>query len=310
MTDLKLCKIIDTIENIKRLRGIIETPCGKFLIGIEGHSIFRYCLKTKQKFRIAGSVEQRGCQDGTRDESRFNYPQGLTLSKNSKTLFISDSENRVIRVICVESGITTTFTGQIGCNKFIDGPKERACFGFPISLKLSPNGYTLYVADFFRLRSICITTGKVDTIDRFKQKLNDFTLSPDGKHIFICNFYQIIKYKFETWESEIVFQGYRHYVGCELSKDGQLLFLLNSFCKYIKVVNLVTNEAIDTIHTLVEANKLSISTNGKQLYIIDDYNDKVQICDISEYCTNFKTFLKFQLSKHSFLPRQMIKRFN
>jgi hypothetical protein len=42
-----------------------HTSCGKFLIGMEGHSIFRYCLETKQKIRIAGCVNTVGYQDGT-----------------------------------------------------------------------------------------------------------------------------------------------------------------------------------------------------------------------------------------------------
>jgi DNA-binding beta-propeller fold protein YncE len=302
------CKIIDTIDIIKRPRGIIQTPCGKFLIGIEGHSIYCYNLKTKQKFRIAGSVDEHGHQDGTRDESRFDSPYGLTLSKDLKTLFVADALNQVIRSICVGTGITKTFAGQVQNRMYIDGPKEKACFEYLISLKLSPDGNTLIVSDDSKLRKICIATGQVDTIHTFELDIRDFTLSPDGKHVIICHLNKVLKYNLETGKSEIILevQGFES-VGCELSKDGQLLFIANM---WIKVVNFVTNEVIDNINTPFKCYGITNSTNYKQLYNIGFNNDKIIIHDISKYYTNFKTFLQSQLFKQSFLSRSLIKRFN
>jgi DNA-binding beta-propeller fold protein YncE len=305
MTDLKdskLCKIIDTIY-IKRLKSIIQTPCGKFLIGIEGDSIFRYCLETKQKFRIAGLVKQWGCQDGTRDESRFDWPTSLTLSKDLKTLFVTDTWNRVIRAICVGTGVTTTFAGQFDVQQFVDGPKEKACFNFIKMIKLSPDGNTLYVADTNKLRTICIATGQVDTIGTVKTHILDFTLSPDSKHVIICYLNKVLKYNLETGKSEIILR-YKGYLVCEISKDG-ILFISNILDKEIHFVNLDTNQIVDTITLSFEPFKITVSTNGKQLYIIDYDNGEIQVLNI---CTNFKTFTQSQLSKHSFLFQAVVKR--
>jgi DNA-binding beta-propeller fold protein YncE len=308
MSDLKECKIIDTIYSINTAC-IIQTPCGKFLFGVKNNSIFRYCLKTKEKFRIAGSFYKMDHQDGTRDESGFNLPLGLTLSKDLKTLFVSDTFNGVIRAICVGTGVTTTFVGQVGSNKQVDGPKKKACFYYPSTLKLSPDGNTLFVADYSKLRTICIATGQVDTIDTFDNQIRNFTFFPDGKHIYILNSNQFLKYNLETCKSDIILED-NGYFGCELSKDGQLLFISNVTDQYIKVVNLVTNQAIDTINTFFKPYNLTISTNGKQLYIIDYKNGEIQVLDISKYCTNFKTLTQLQLSKHSFLSRAVVKRFS
>jgi DNA-binding beta-propeller fold protein YncE len=314
MTDLKECNIIDTINNINTSY-IIQTPCGKFLIGIEKYIIFRYCLETKQKFRIAGSVDEDGYQDGTRDESRFYSPTSLTLSKDLKTLYVSDTWSRVIRAICVVTGMTTTFAGQVDKCTQVDGPKEKACFYYPKGLKLSSDGNTLIVSDSKKLRTICITTGQVDTIGTFELDIRDFTLSPDSKHVYICLWTQVLKYNIETGKSEIILNCSFGLFGCELSKDGQLLFILNKPNKYIKVVNLIANEVIGTI-TLLSFSRpcdILLSINNKQLYISDydcrvnSYN-KIQVLDISKYCTNFKIFIQLQLSKHSFLPRQVVKR--
>jgi DNA-binding beta-propeller fold protein YncE len=301
------CKIIDSI-NITKPKSIIQTPCGKFLIGVEGNSVFLYNLKTKQKFRIAGSVDQPVHQDGTRDEARFNYPTDLTLSKDLKTLFITDSDNRVIRAICIVTGVTTTFAGQVGSNKQVDGSKEKACFEYLKGLKLSPDGNTLYVSDIYKLRTICITTGQVNTIYTIYQFIHDFTLSPDGKHIYILHMTQFLKYHLETGKSEIVLEGFDDFFGCDISKDGQLLFISNRRNQKICIVNLDTNQVIDTINTPFRCFKITISKNGQQLYVCDSYNGKIKVLDISNYCSNFKTFLKSQLAKHSFLPRQVIKK--
>jgi DNA-binding beta-propeller fold protein YncE len=308
MTDLKECKIIGTID-IQRPSKVIQTPCGKFLIGIEGHSIFRYCLETKQKFRIAGSVEQSGHQDGTRDESRFNYPKGLTLSKYLKNLFVADTYNRVIRAICVGTGVTTTFAGQVRNHVGVDGPKEKACFKHPTNLKLSPDTNALIVTGSKKLRSICITTGQVDTVfECLKMVIHDFTFSPDGKHVFIRHWSRVSKYNLETWKSELILK-IKGFFKCILSKNGQVLFVAGDMNR-IQVVNLVTNKVIDTINIPFRFTRLSISTNGKQLHIVDYHNDKIQVLDISKYCTNFKTFLQLQLSKYSFLPRQVVNSFS
>jgi sugar lactone lactonase YvrE len=199
---LEECKIINTLY-IYDPSSIIQTSCGKFLIGVEHNGIYKYCLKTKQKFRIAGSVDQWGHQDGTRDESRFHYPKGLTLSKDLKTLFIAEPLNCLIRTICVGTGDTTTFAGKVDDPFHIDGLKEQACFQLPTNLKLSPDGNTLYIADANKLRTICIETGQVDTIDTFKICIYDFIFSPDGKHIYICQ-NQVLKYNLETGKSEII----------------------------------------------------------------------------------------------------------
>jgi hypothetical protein len=296
------CKIIDSI-NITKPKSIIQTPCGKFLIGVEGHSIFKYNLKTKQKFRIAGSVEQSGYQDGTRDESRFHWPYGLTLSKDLKTLFVTDDFNRVIRAICVVTGMTTTFAGQVGKRKCVDGPKEKACFANPRILKLSPDGNTLIVADYAHFRTICIETGQVDTIVSFGNAIRGFSLSPDSKHVYISIWKQNLKYNLETGESEIILED-KGFEGCELSKNGQLLFIPNFWHK-CQVVNLDTNTVINTINTSFPFLNISITTNEQQLYV--SRINKIQVLDISKYCTNFKIFLKSQLAKHSFLPPQVIK---
>jgi tricorn protease-like protein len=223
------------------------------------------------------------------------------------TLFINDGGYGVILAICVQTGITTTFAGQYDVQNCVDGPKEKACFEYPISLKLSPDGNTLIVSDDSKLRTICIATGQVDTIDTFDTYIVDFALSPDGKHVIICHLNKFLKYNLETGKSEIILEDEGYFV-CELSKDGQVLIISKKCDEEIKVLNLVTNEVIDKITVLFTISKITISINANHLYICDLYKNNIQVLDISKYCTNFKTFLQSQLYKYSFLSRAVVTR--
>jgi DNA-binding beta-propeller fold protein YncE len=307
MSNLKKCQIIDIIN--QKITNFIQTPCGKFLIGFEGQSIVRYNLETEQKYRIAGSIDQSGFKDGTRDESRFNYPQDLILSKDLKTLFVSDTNNLFIRAICVQSGITTTIYSQIELNNFIWKPKKNSVFSKPTTLTFTPDSKTLLVTDWEILRSICMETGQIDTICTCEDSICNVIFFPDGKHIFIETFDQILKYNLETREFEIILNNI-DVNGCYLSKDGQFLFLSDYHRKLINVINIATND-VDTIVTNFNPRIVTKTTNEKRLYVnnVSFVKNEVVVLDISEYCTNFKTFTQLQLAKHSFLPRIFITRF-
>jgi DNA-binding beta-propeller fold protein YncE len=295
------CEIIDSIESSCPF-DTITTPCGKFLIILERYSIFRYCLETKQKVRIAGS-DQSGYQDGTRNESRFNCLLNVTFSKYGKTLFVADSNTHVIRAICVETGVTTTFAGKFRCSEIIDGPKEIACFISPYKLKLSPDGNTLYISDMQCLRSICIATGQVNTV--CKCIIENFTFHPDGKHIYIINETNFLEYNIDTFNVKIVFKFSNLYSVTQtiaFSKYGPFGFY--SEYKSIQVFNISTNETLGMISLPFYVFNFSLSSN--KMYICDNTHNKIQVLDICKYNCNVDTFTRLQLSKHSFLSQLVI----
>jgi hypothetical protein len=114
-----------------------------------------------------------------------------------------------------------------------------------------------------------------------------------------------LKINLDTQKSNIILKG-KGYINC-LSNDGQLLFISNFLKGCIKVFNLVTNEVIGTITTPCNPFKITIVTNT--LYICE-FKKLIQVLDISNYYSNFKTFAQLQLSKYSFLPRKVIKSFS
>jgi hypothetical protein len=303
MSDYNECKIIDTI-NIQNPRCVILTHCGKFLIGSEGFSIFKYCLTTKRKFWIVGSITQSGHRDGTRDKSIFKCPMSLILSKDCKTLFIVDYGINVIRAICVQSGITTTFAGQVNLNMNFE-----VAYFVSISemIKLSPDGNTLIVGDSHNLKTICVATGQVNTIGTFEILIKYFDFSPDGKHMFISNYKQVLKYNFKTQNSDMIFEesGSHGFNELFIVTNDNFLFVRSDYSNNINIFNITTLEKCGIITNCLRSSYLTI--NNTKLFSCNFVCNIIQVFDISKYCTNSRSFTQLQLFKHSFLPRQVIK---
>jgi DNA-binding beta-propeller fold protein YncE len=282
MTDLE-CKFIDAQRPIST----IATRYGKFLIIVEATKIFRYDLETGHKNEI------------TQNKYIFNNPKGLTFSKDFKTLFVVDSVNGIIYAICVQTG-ETTILAKLSCQH-------------SESLQLSPDGKTLYLVDCDKLITICIATGQVDKIQKFENYIHDITLSPDGKHIYVSYFDRVLKFNIETCKVELVFDesasvnNNNNFNSLHLSNNDHLLFVSNHEGSVINIINISSNDQIDQIKCFEPCN---ITCSDGKLYICN-YNDNfIYIIDISKYCTNFKTFTQLQLSKYSFLPRQVIEIIN
>lgn len=296
-------KIIDVI-NITKAGPTITTHCENFLIGIEGHSIFKYNFKTKYKSRIAGRVDIEGYENGTRHESLFNYPKGLVFSKDYKTLYISDSCNSVIRAICIQTGITTTFSGQYNTTQSINGTKENACFLFPSVLKITPNGHTLHVSDFNSIRSIDIDTGQVSTV--YKQddifNIRDFELSLPG-YLFLVYNKAILKINISTEISEIIYGQFFHNV--ILSENHQWLYILNICKKHIHVQHIASGD-ITFIKLIHRIDHISLSKYNNVIYANEVNNNNIICIDNSKHFINSQIFIKLQLSRHSFLSQHFI----
>lgn len=127
-------------------RSIDVGPDGTiYLVLREGNSVLSIDPKTGRFKRLAGNSQTGYTGDGGPAlEATFNGPKGIVYAPEGY-LYISDTENHVIRRVDLKSGIVTTVlgTGQRG-----DGPD-----GDPLKCKLSrPHGIyihqgSLYVGD-------------------------------------------------------------------------------------------------------------------------------------------------------------------
>jgi streptogramin lyase len=116
-----------------------------YLVLREGNSIVSIDPKTERFKRLAGNGETGYSGDGRQArDATFNGPKGITYSPDH-SLYVSDTENHVIRQVDLKTGIISTVlgTGERG-----DGPE-----GDPLKCKLArPHGIyvhrgNLYVGD-------------------------------------------------------------------------------------------------------------------------------------------------------------------
>ena len=109
-------------------------------------------------FTIAGT-EERGDEDGPRNEATFYYPRGIAV-QNDGTIIVSD--NRKIRGVDSNGNVfTIAGTGEKGDN---DGPGNEATFNYPYGIAVRNDG-TIIVADSYnhKIRGIDLD-GNVYTI--------------------------------------------------------------------------------------------------------------------------------------------------
>lgn len=93
---------------------------------------------------LAGSPGASGTAGGFGKDARFNVPAGIALSA-SGTLYVSDSENSVIRKVTA-GGVVTTFAGVMATPGTLDGAALTARFDSPQGIALDQSG-NLFVAD-------------------------------------------------------------------------------------------------------------------------------------------------------------------
>ena len=127
-------------------RSIDITPDGKmYLVLREGNRVFAVDVARRQLKLLAGTGEMGYSGDGGPAVSaKFNGPKGIAYSPEG-ALYISDTENHVIRRIDLRNGMISTVIG--------DGQRGDGPDGDPLACKLArPHGVfiqgrTLYIGD-------------------------------------------------------------------------------------------------------------------------------------------------------------------
>lgn len=124
--------------------GIAVDATGNILVADSGNNTIRHIAPFGIVTTLAGSAGQSGSVDGTGSAARFGYVEGLTVDSTGNILVV-DLYNHMIRHI-TPSGIVTTFAGNNGQSKYIDGNGSAASFISPQGLVMGAAG-TMLVAD-------------------------------------------------------------------------------------------------------------------------------------------------------------------
>ena len=111
-------------------------------------------------FRVLAGASPAGSNDGTGGDARFNVPTSIAVD-SSGTLYVTDSQNDVVRRI-TPAGVVTTFAGEAGGFGSTNGMGSAARFGVPQGAAVDSAG-NVYIADTFNHTIRMITPGGVVT---------------------------------------------------------------------------------------------------------------------------------------------------
>lgn len=122
----------------------IATDGKNLYVADAGNNIIRKInILSRDVTTIAGEAGMRGSEDGLGSTVRFNFPSGLTLNK--RDLFISDTDNHIIRKMDLDTLKTLTLVGNSEAPGDFDGTSENARFRLPVGI--TNDGINLFLAD-------------------------------------------------------------------------------------------------------------------------------------------------------------------
>ena len=139
----------------------ITTDGTNLYVGDYGnHLIRKIVISTGAVTTVAGTGSS-GSANGTGTSASFNTPTGVTTDGNY--LYVSDSDNHLIRKIVISTGVVTTVAGT-GSSGSANGTGTSASISQPY--EITTDGTNLYVAEYgnYLIRKIVISTGVVTTV--------------------------------------------------------------------------------------------------------------------------------------------------
>jgi DNA-binding beta-propeller fold protein YncE len=97
---------------------------------------------------------------------QFNNPTGVIISPDGVYALIADQGNHIIRQIILSTSTMVTIAGLSGSPGRSNGIGSNARFNLPLSISISPDGQSAYVADFSNhiIRKILLSFSLVSTV--------------------------------------------------------------------------------------------------------------------------------------------------
>ncbi len=138
--------------------GITADLAGNLYVTDTGNATIRRITPEGVVTTLAGSVSNRGNQDGTGAAASFGSPTGITVD-GAGNLYVADASNATIRQITPTAAVST-LAGLAGSRGDADGTGSAARFNYPNGVAVDAAG-TLYVADTYNHTIRRVTGGGV-----------------------------------------------------------------------------------------------------------------------------------------------------
>ena len=251
--------------------GLAQSSDGLYLyIADNGNSLIRrITVATNEVITIAGNGSFGFGNNSNGLLASFNQPTDIKVAPGDSVIYISDTENHVIRKMNLLTTSVTTFVGIAQTPDFVDANGTSAGFRFPAGLSISTDGLSLFLADGgnHRIRRINLVTKDVTTVagsgaqgaaDNATGSLATFnapqgaTIEPtDATILFVCDRQNNKIRKINLVTTEVT----------TVAGDGTAAF---------------ANNANGLLARFYQPIGCAVSLDGKKMYIADQSNYKIR----------------------------------
>jgi len=286
--------------------GIATDGTNVYVPDFVNNEIRKIVIATGVVTTLAGGYLGGSSADGIGAAASFLNPRGI--STDGTNLYVSDSNNNLIRKIVIATGTVTTLAGA---SNLTDGDGIAARFNYPSDV--TTDGTNLYVTDTdnFAIRKIVIATGTVSTLVGGTILINPTGITTDGTNLYVTDLTTIRKIVIGTGAVTTV-AGTRYVLGHDdgtgggasffepkgITTDGVNLYVvgrLNSTIRKIVIATgVVTTLAgspgnsgyVDGIGAAARFSYLSgITTDGMNLYVTDQSTIRKVVISTGEVTT-------------------------
>ncbi|MCC7202780.1 MAG: hypothetical protein IT393_09015 [Nitrospirae bacterium] len=142
--------------------GLVADGLNLFVTDTYNQVIRKVGMYSGEVTTLSGRRGQAGYSDGTGADTMFQMPSGITAI--GSVLYVTDTDNQVIRRVDKNSGTTLTIAGSVKTRGSADGIGDSSRFNNPLGI--TTDGEFLFIADSnnHTIRRLDIQTGEVITL--------------------------------------------------------------------------------------------------------------------------------------------------
>jgi len=212
----------------------------------------------------AGAANIPGTDDGKSSVAHFNLPTQIAADPNGSRLFVTDTNNSIIRMISLPDMVVKTIAGQAGTDGKVDGPPAKSAFNRPRGI--ATDGKVVYISDTgndiirkLDLSNMTVSTlagtgeeGDKDGGPTEAQFNNPGAMTTDGANIYVLDADNHAVRKIDASSgavTKVTLVNGHIGSGCTISKDGKTLYFSDTTENSVQQVDL-SNGNVSPVYPL------------------------------------------------------------